>query len=166
MVLLNEINERSQDILRHIVEAYVDTGGPVGSRTLSRRLNPSLSPATIRNVMADLEDAGLLYAPHTSAGRLPTESGLKLFVDGLLEVGNVSPEERAAIDGQCAGAGAQFRGNAERGDDPAFRPVELRRRGAGAEIRGAAQIRRVRAAVAGAVPWWSSSPKAAWSRTG
>ena len=108
MVLLNEINERSQDILRHIVEAYVDTGGPVGSRTLSRRLNPSLSPATIRNVMADLEDAGLLYAPHTSAGRLPTESGLKLFVDGLLEVGNVSPEERAAIDGQCAGAGRNF----------------------------------------------------------
>ena len=108
MVSINEINERSQDILRHIVEAYVDTGEPIGSRTLSRRLNAALSPATIRNVMADLEEAGLLYAPHTSAGRLPTESGLKLFVDGLLEVGNVSPEERSAIDDKCAGAGRNF----------------------------------------------------------
>jgi heat-inducible transcriptional repressor len=108
MVLINEINERSQAILRHIVEAYVDTGEPIGSRTLSRRLNSLLSPATIRNVMADLEEAGLLYAPHISAGRLPTESGLRLFVDGLLEVGNISPEERSAIDGQCDGAGRNF----------------------------------------------------------
>ena len=101
--MIHELTERSQEIFRHIVEAYVDTGEPIGSRTLSRRLNGSLSPATIRNVMADLEDAGLLFAPHTSAGRMPTESGLRLFVDGLLEVGNLSPEERAAIDRQCEG---------------------------------------------------------------
>ena len=108
MVLINEINARSQDILRHLVEAYLDTGGPVGSRTLSRILNSSLSPSTIRNVMADLEEAGLLYAPHASAGRLPTETGLRLFVDGLLEVGNIAPEERSAIDEKCAVAGRNF----------------------------------------------------------
>ena len=103
--MIHELSERSREIFRHIVEAYVDTGEPIGSRTLSRRLNASLSPATIRNVMADLEDAGLLYAPHASAGRMPTESGLRLFVDGLLEVGNVSPEERDTIDRQCDGLG-------------------------------------------------------------
>ena len=108
MVLITEINARSQDILRHIVEAYVDTGEPIGSRTLSRRLNSSLSPATIRNVMADLEEAGLLYAPHASAGRMPTDTGLRLFVDGLLELGNIPPEERSAIDEQCDGAGRTF----------------------------------------------------------
>ena len=108
MVLITEINARSQDILRHIVEAYVDTGEPIGSRTLSRRLNSSLSPATIRNVMADLEEAGLLYAPHASAGRMPTDTGLRLFVDGLLELGNIAPEERSAIDEQCVGAGRTF----------------------------------------------------------
>ncbi|MFQ5985114.1 MAG: heat-inducible transcriptional repressor HrcA [Alphaproteobacteria bacterium] len=103
--MINELSERSREIFRHIVEAYVDTGEPVGSRTLSRRLKMSLSPATIRNVMADLEEADLLYAPHTSAGRLPTEMGLRLFVDGMLEVGNLTPEERAAIDKQCESAG-------------------------------------------------------------
>jgi heat-inducible transcriptional repressor len=108
MVSINEINARSQEILRHIVEAYVDTGEPVGSRTLARRLNSALSPSTIRNVMADLEEAGLLYAPHASAGRMPTETGLRLFVDGLLEVGNILPEERQAIDEQCHGTGRNF----------------------------------------------------------
>ena len=106
--MIHELNERSREIFRHIVEAYVDTGAPVGSRTLSRRLNAALSPATIRNVMADLEEAGLLYAPHASAGRMPTESGLRLFVDGLLETGNLSPDERAAIDQQCTGAERNF----------------------------------------------------------
>jgi heat-inducible transcriptional repressor len=77
----------------------------VGSRTISRRLGLSLSPATIRNVMADLEEAGLLYARHTSAGRLPTELGLRMFVDGLLEIGGLSEEERRAIDSQCAASG-------------------------------------------------------------
>src|SRR5262245_60750694 len=79
---MGELNERSRDIFRRIVEAYVETGEPVGSRTLSRKLGQNLSPATIRNVMADLQDAGLLFSPHTSAGRLPTDAGLKLFVNG------------------------------------------------------------------------------------
>ena len=99
------LNERAREILRLIVENYVDTGEPIGSRTISRRLNMSLSPASIRNVMADLEELGLLFAPHTSAGRLPTHAGLRLFVDGLLELGNLSPEERESISGQCAAAG-------------------------------------------------------------
>src|SRR5712675_1874543 len=102
---INELNERSREIFRVIVDGYVATGEPIGSRTLSRRLAQNLSPATIRNVMADLEEAGLLYAPHTSAGRLPTELGLRLFVHGLLEVGRLSAAERQSIDGQCAASG-------------------------------------------------------------
>ncbi|HET6519894.1 MAG TPA: heat-inducible transcriptional repressor HrcA [Geminicoccaceae bacterium] len=103
--MITELNERSREIFRQIVDGYVLTGEPVGSRTISRRLSAPLSPATIRNVMADLEEAGLLYAPHTSAGRVPTDAGLRLYVDGLLEVGNLTEEERRTIDGQCAGAG-------------------------------------------------------------
>ena len=100
-----ELSERSREIFRHVVEAYVETGDPVGSRTLARRLSSSLSPATIRNVMADLQDAGLLYAPHTSAGRLPTDAGLRLFVDGLLELGALSKTEQADIEHRCRAAG-------------------------------------------------------------
>ncbi|MCH8097158.1 MAG: heat-inducible transcriptional repressor HrcA [Proteobacteria bacterium] len=100
-----ELNERSREIFRRIVESYVETGEPVGSRTLSRNLRLALSPATIRNVMADLQEAGLLYAPHTSAGRLPTEAGLRLFVDGLLEIGGLTEEERTDIDIKCSATG-------------------------------------------------------------
>ena len=103
--LVSELNERSREIFRQIVDAYVETGEPVGSRTLSRRSGLDLSPATIRNVMADLEEVGLLYAPHTSAGRLPTEAGLRLFVNGLLEIGGVTEDEREAIEARCAAAG-------------------------------------------------------------
>ena len=92
------IDGRSREILRHIVDAYVDTGAPIGSRTIARSMGMNLSPATIRNVMADLEEAGLLYAPHTSAGRLPTEAGMRLFVDGILQVGQLSDVERAEIE--------------------------------------------------------------------
>ncbi|MGG5810229.1 heat-inducible transcriptional repressor HrcA [Falsiroseomonas sp. CW058] len=99
------LDDRSAAILREVVELYVATGEPVGSRTLSRRLPHSLSPATIRNVMADLEDAGLLFAPHTSAGRLPTDRGLRLFVDGLLQFGALAEEERDAIAARCAAGG-------------------------------------------------------------
>ncbi|MGD1878851.1 MAG: heat-inducible transcriptional repressor HrcA [Kiloniellaceae bacterium] len=99
------LNDRSREVLKHIVDAYVETGAPVGSRTLSRSLGLGLSPATIRNVMADLEDLGLLFAPHTSAGRLPTDMGLRLFVDGLLEIGNLTQDERAHIESQLAAAG-------------------------------------------------------------
>ena len=103
--MIVELNERSREIFRRVVEAFVETGEPVGSRTISRKLGVQLSPATIRNVMADLEEAGLLYAPHTSAGRLPTEAGLRMFVDGLLEVGSLTEEERRSIDGQAAAVG-------------------------------------------------------------
>ncbi|WP_338664301.1 heat-inducible transcriptional repressor HrcA [Pararoseomonas sp. SCSIO 73927] len=103
--LLPGLDNRSASILRQVVELYVETGEPVGSRTLSRRLPTALSPATIRNAMADLEEAGLLYAPHTSAGRLPTERGLRLFVDGLLEFGDLTEEEREAIAARCAASG-------------------------------------------------------------
>src|SRR5919112_4521314 len=99
------LDTRSAAILRELVELYVQTGEPVGSRTLSRRLPLGLSPASIRNVMADLEEAGFLYAPHTSAGRLPTDRGLRLFVDGLLEFGDLGEKEREAISARCAASG-------------------------------------------------------------
>src|SRR5271154_5562917 len=100
-----ELNERSREIFRMVVDAYVETGEPVGSRTLSRPGTLDLSPATIRNVLADLEEAGLLFAPHTSAGRLPTDAGLRLFVSGLLGVGVLTEDERRSIDGRLAAAG-------------------------------------------------------------
>jgi heat-inducible transcriptional repressor len=99
---LQKLNERSRTILRRIVESYLATGEPVGSRNLSRALPMTLSPASIRNVMSDLEQLGLIISPHTSAGRLPTQLGLRLFVDGLLEVGDISPEERHQIETQIA----------------------------------------------------------------
>ena len=99
------LDTRSAAVLREIVEQYVETGEPVGSRTLSRRLPLNVSPATIRNVMADLTEAGLLYAPHTSAGRLPTDRGLRLFVDGLLHFGELSEDERSAITAALGAAG-------------------------------------------------------------
>ena len=99
---IKKLSERSRTILRQIVDSYLATGEPVGSRNLARVLPMTLSPASIRNVMSDLEHAGLIYAPHTSAGRLPTQSGLRLFVDGLLEVGDLSAEERRKIEAQIA----------------------------------------------------------------
>ncbi|MGF1641406.1 MAG: heat-inducible transcriptional repressor HrcA [Rhodospirillales bacterium] len=111
---VSELNQRSRDILRRVVDAYLETGEPIGSRTLSKRLAVNLSPATIRNVMADLEDAGLLFAPHTSAGRMPTEAGLRLFVDGLLEVGNLTDGERRSLEQQCAGVDTSVEGLLER----------------------------------------------------
>lgn len=97
---LAQLSERSRTILRRIVESYLETGEPVGSRNLSRVLPMGLSPASIRNVMSDLEQSGLIFAPHASAGRLPTQMGLRLFVDGLLEVGGISPEERRKLEAQ------------------------------------------------------------------
>ena len=102
---LQSLDGRSREVLRQVVDAYVATGAPVGSRTLTRRQEMELSPATVRNVMADLADLGLLYAPHTSAGRLPTDSGLRLFVDGLLEYGNLDERERKEIEARCAATG-------------------------------------------------------------
>jgi heat-inducible transcriptional repressor len=102
-MLAGDLGERSREILRHLVDAYLSSGEPVGSRMLSQRLPHTLSPASIRNVMADLEALGLLYSPHTSAGRVPTERGLRLFVDGLLEIGELTPGERAAIETRVSG---------------------------------------------------------------
>ena len=106
--IISELNYRSREVFHEIVEAYVAEGGPVGSRTLSRRLKMPISPATVRNVMADLEDMGLLYAPHTSAGRLPTDAGLRLFVDGLLEIGDLSSEDRENIEARCVTHGTNL----------------------------------------------------------
>lgn len=103
--MISELNDRAQGVLRYIIDAYMKTGEPVGSRTIARGLGLEISPATIRNVMADLEEAGLLYAPHTSAGRLPTQQGMRLYVDGLMEIGDLSNEERRAIEAQCEGTG-------------------------------------------------------------
>lgn len=102
---LAALNERSREVFRLIVDSYVETGEPVGSRTLSARLSQPLSPATIRAVMADLESLGLIYAPHTSAGRLPTEAGLKFFVSGLMEIGHIDPGERSLIEVRCRQSG-------------------------------------------------------------
>src|SRR5262249_55730081 len=102
---LRQLNERSREIFKRIVEAYLATGEPVGSRNLSRVLPMTLSPASVRNVMSDLEGLGLIYAPHTSAGRLPTHSGLRLFIDGLLEIGDISNEERSQIESRIVGSG-------------------------------------------------------------
>jgi len=104
-LITSELGSRPREIFRHLVEAYLSSGEPVGSRTLSQRLPVTLSPASIRNIMADLEGMGLLYAPHTSAGRVPTEKGLRLFVDGMLQIGDLTREERAAIEDRIAASG-------------------------------------------------------------
>jgi heat-inducible transcriptional repressor len=103
-VSLAALNERSREIFRQIVESYLATGEPVGSRNLSRLLPITLSPASVRNVMSDLEQLGLIFAPHTSAGRLPTEIGLRFFVDALMQVGDLSEQDRRSIEAQVAGA--------------------------------------------------------------
>jgi heat-inducible transcriptional repressor len=104
---LTALDNRSRDIFRRIVESYLETGVPVGSRNVSRILATALSPASVRNVMADLEEMGLIYAPHTSAGRLPTELGLRFFIDSLMEVGELSDEERKRIDHEVKTVGAE-----------------------------------------------------------
>jgi heat-inducible transcriptional repressor len=104
-ISLAQLNERSREIFRQIVESYLATGEPVGSRNLARIIPMTLSPASVRNVMQDLDQLGLIYAPHTSAGRLPTEFGLRFFVDALMQIGDLSDQDRRAIEGQVAAAG-------------------------------------------------------------
>jgi heat-inducible transcriptional repressor len=104
----SSLGDRPREVFRHLVEAFLASGEPVGSRTLSQRLPLTLSPASIRNVMADLEAMGLLYAPHTSAGRVPTERGLRLFVDGMLEIGDLAPEERGHIEARMKASGRRL----------------------------------------------------------
>jgi heat-inducible transcriptional repressor len=100
-----ELTTRARDVFRLVVDAYLETGQPVGSRTLSKLATLNLSPASIRNVMQDLEELGLLASPHTSAGRLPTEQGLRLFVDGMMQVAEPSAEDRAQIEASLAEGG-------------------------------------------------------------
>lgn len=102
---LADLTDRAREIFRLVVEGYLDSGQPVGSKALAAGGGVNLSSASIRSVLADLEALGLLAAPHTSAGRLPTESGLRLFVDAMMQVGEPSPEERAAIEQRLATRG-------------------------------------------------------------
>lgn len=102
---ITELTDRARDVFRMVVESYLDSGAPVGSRTISRHSRLHLSPASIRNVMQDLEELGLLAAPHTSAGRMPTESGLRLFVDGMMQALEPSADERAAIEARVSHSG-------------------------------------------------------------
>jgi heat-inducible transcriptional repressor len=95
---IGEMSDRARDVFRLVVETYLESGQPVGSRTISRTSILNLSPASIRNVMQDLEESGLLTAPHTSAGRMPTETGLRLFVDAIMQVAEPRAEDRAAIE--------------------------------------------------------------------
>jgi heat-inducible transcriptional repressor len=107
-VSLAQLNERSREIFRQIVESYLTTGEPVGSRNISRLITTPLSPASVRNVMSDLEQLGLVYAPHTSAGRLPTELGLRFFVDALMEIGDLSEDERRDMEAKMAASGTSL----------------------------------------------------------
>lgn len=104
MPSLESLDDRSREVFRRIVDAYLSTGDPLGSRNLARQLSVSISPATIRNVMSDLEHLGLIYAPHVSAGRLPTEQGLRFFVDGFMEIGDLTGRERSNIEAQVQAA--------------------------------------------------------------
>ncbi|SMP06064.1 heat-inducible transcriptional repressor HrcA [Shimia sagamensis] len=104
--ILEEMNDRSREVFRRVVEGYLETGDPVGSRTLTRSLSEKVSAATIRNVMQDLEYLGLLDSPHVSAGRIPTQQGLRMFVDGLLEVGDLDQGDRQKIDATLGDTGA------------------------------------------------------------
>ena len=127
---LAAMSERSREIFRLIVESYLATGEPVGSRNLSRLLPMTLSPASVRNVMQDLEESGLIFAPHTSAGRLPTELGLRFFVDAMLEIGDIGAEERERIEAQvkAASSGQTMESLLDRGLLAAVRAVARRGR--------------------------------------
>ncbi len=103
---LTDLTDRARDIFRLVVEGYLDSGHPVGSKALAGGGALNLSPASIRSVLAELEVLGLLAAPHTSAGRMPTESGLRLFVDAMMQVGEPTEHERTAIERGLTSAGS------------------------------------------------------------
>ncbi len=102
---INQLSDRARDIFRLVVESYLGSGAPVGSRTISRLPGLNLSPASVRNVMQDLEEAGLLAAPHTSAGRMPTDTGLRLFVDAMMQASEPSEDDRRTIERELSGEG-------------------------------------------------------------
>jgi heat-inducible transcriptional repressor len=112
--IFDELNDRSREVFRRVVEGYLETGAPVGSRTLTRTLTEQVSAATVRNVMQDLEYLGLLGSPHVSAGRVPTQLGLRLFVDGFLEVGNLADEDRQSLDDTLDSNSADIQGLLDR----------------------------------------------------
>ncbi|WP_136636103.1 heat-inducible transcriptional repressor HrcA [Pseudooceanicola onchidii] len=112
--ILEDLNDRSREVFRRVVEGYLASGEPVGSRTLTRLMNEKVSAATIRNVMQDLEFLGLLGSPHVSAGRIPTQQGLRMFVDGLLEVGDLQTTDRAMIDATVGPNGGDVGGLLDR----------------------------------------------------
>ena len=112
--ILDELNDRSREVFRRVVEAYLETGAPVGSRTLTRSLDEKVSAATVRNVMQDLEFLGLLDSPHVSAGRVPTQAGLRMFVDGLLEMRSLTDEDRDKIDATLGSNSSDLTGALDR----------------------------------------------------
>ena len=136
---LASLDRRSREIFKRIVDQYLETGEPMGSRNISRLLPTALSPASVRNVMADLEHLGLIYAPHTSAGRLPTEFGLRFFVDALLEIGDLSVEERRQIEAQVKAGTAGHTVEGLLAD--ASRALSGLSRGAGVVLANKADIR-------------------------
>ena len=136
---LAALDNRSRDIFRRIVETYLDTGEPVGSRNVSRILASALSPASVRNVMSDLEAMGLIYSPHPSAGRLPTELGLRFFIDALMEVGELSDDERQRIDQEIKIGGAKQ--SVESVLSEAGHMLSAMSRGAGVVLAGKQDVR-------------------------
>jgi heat-inducible transcriptional repressor len=112
--ILGDLNDRSREVFRRVVEGYLSSGEPVGSRTLTRLMSEKVSAATIRNVMQDLEYLGLLDSPHISAGRVPTQQGLRMFVDGLLEVGDLQSTDREMIDATIGDNGGDVAGMLDR----------------------------------------------------
>ena len=103
-----ELNDRSKQIFKSVIESYLETGEPVGSETLSKKLGIDISASAIRSILADLQNEGLLYAPHVSAGRLPTDKGVRLFVNGLLEFGRLTKNEREVIKNKCQSKGTSL----------------------------------------------------------
>ena len=103
-----ELTLISKQIFKSVIESYLKTGEPVGSETLSKKFGINISASNIRLILANLEKEGLLYAPHVSAGRLPTDKGMSYFVDGLLEFGRLSKSECETIKSQCQSKGASF----------------------------------------------------------
>ena len=108
-VPLSSLDDRSRKILQYVVESYIENGNPVASKVISKKINPTLASATIRNVMAKLERLDLLRSPHISAGRIPTDTGLQFFVDGLLQFGDVPSKEKENIESLCAGLGKSLK---------------------------------------------------------
>ena len=164
-VSLAQLSDRSRDIFRQIVESYLATGEPVGSRNISRLLQMSLSPASVRNVMSDLEQLGLIYAPHTSAGRLPTELGLRFFVDALMQIGDLNENDRRAIEAQVARPRPVLRECADAGVRPALGADARRRRRADRETQRACSSISSSCGSSPSARWSCWSPKTGRSRT-